>query len=78
MNWTAEKPTKIGWYWYHDPDVNMGKPTPAWVFDANRMMWVTLCAVHSKSETRSLSHCHGHWAGPLIPPDLFGERESNP
>lgn len=49
MTWTTETPTQPGWYWYHDPEINLGKPMPAWVFDANKMWWVTLCAVHGTS-----------------------------
>lgn len=76
MTWTTETPTQPGWYWYHDPEINLGKPMPAWVFDANKMWWVTLCAVHGTSGvhgtvgTHALSTCRGHWAGPIVPPDV--------
>ena len=69
MTWTKEKPTKSGWFWYKHPDLNMGKPMPAWVFDSHRLMYVRLMAVHSDPVDKNVKECEGEWYGPIEVPD---------
>ena len=42
VSWIRNKPTKPRWDWYKDPDLNMGRPMPAWIFDSNRLFYANL------------------------------------
>jgi hypothetical protein len=87
MTWTLHKPTKPGWYWFREPGLNLDKPMPAWVYEVlhnrvgeqGKIVYVQLMAQHEEQPvTKRVSDCQGEWAGPITPPAVFEERESNP
>jgi hypothetical protein len=66
LNWTTEKPTKPGWYWYReDPTAS-----PKLVFHG--LVWDAVADVAGrlpKSITFERDQIPvGEWAGPLEPP----------
>jgi hypothetical protein len=77
LEWTNEKPTADGWYWYRKPGFNMGKPCPAWVYvvrhdrgGGGQIVYVHLMPPHDREPvTKRVSDCNGEWAGPMeVPP----------
>jgi hypothetical protein len=78
MTWTLQKPTKPGWYWYREQALNLDKPMPAWVYQSGQVLYVKLCGAHEDLEERGVNELNGEWAGPISPPAVFEERESNP
>ena len=78
MMWTTAKPIKPGWYWFREPGLNLDKPMPAWVYQSGQILYVKLCGAHEDVEDRGLNELNGEWAGPITPPPVFEERESNP
>ena len=78
MNWSTEKPTRPGWYWFREPGLNLDKAMPAWVYQTGHIFYVKLCGVHEEFEEKRLNDLKGEWAGPISPPPVFEERESNP
>ena len=68
LSWTTDNPTKPGWYWYPHPDMNMGKPMPAWVFDSHKVFYVNFLAVHEEPVVERLTDTRGEWAGLIEPP----------
>jgi hypothetical protein len=56
MNWTFEKPTKTGWYWYR-------------LNEEDKVPVVSVSPEHNFVGTwadASLDHMAGQWAGPLL------------
>jgi hypothetical protein len=87
MSWTLHKPIKAGWYWYREPGVNMDKPCPVWVYEVlhnragaqGKIIYAQMMAQHEPQPIgKRLDECKGEWAGPISPPAVFEERESNP
>ena len=78
MTWTLQKPTMSGWYWFREPGLNLDKPMPAWVYQSGQTFYVKLCGAHEDFKERRVSDLEGEWAGPITPPAVFEERESNP
>ena len=71
MTWTKDKPSSLGWYWYRQPDFNMDKPMPAWVFDSHRLFYVQLMPVHEPSNApvaKNVKDYDGEWYGPMEAP----------
>lgn len=65
------KPTTDGWYWYTDPERNLGLPMPAWVFTNGVRVYVTLCAVHESplpDRVVNVDQLSGTWVGPMETP----------
>jgi len=65
MNWTKEKPTKEGWYWYGS-DVSDPKPTILWVDIMNNGQGWVSWPDHSSDR---LTRVEGEWYGPLKLPE---------
>jgi hypothetical protein len=78
MSWTIEQPTKPGWYWFREPGLNLDKPMPAWVYQTGDIVYVKLCGAYEDCAEKRLDELKGEWAGPISPPPVFEERESNP
>jgi hypothetical protein len=70
MNWTLDKPTKEGWYWFR-MDTGEKRMVIVYVISADRMV-----AVGDENEGHPALQ-KGAWYGPLEPP-AFEERESQP
>ena len=70
MNWTQDKPTQEGWYWFH-MDTGDRRTVIVYVISADRMV-----AIGTEREGNP-AHQKGTWFGPIEPPP-FEERESQP
>lgn len=70
MNWTRDKPTKEGWYWFRMENEEK-RVVIVYVISQDRMV-----AVGSESEGNPALQ-NGAWCGPLQPPP-FEARESQP
>ena len=66
LNWTTEKQTKLGWYWYRqDPAA-----APRLIYCG--AVWDHIVDFASLDEPVTFMSDHlmeGEWAGPLIPPE---------
>ena len=63
MNWTTERPTKMGWYWH---STHMGLPYPVKVFLIGNLRYVWLLDEKVSTPTaKRLEEYSGEWAGPL-------------
>lgn len=66
MEYTNERPTVEGWYWYVHPAWTEGvcievfRDGQRWYASAERII---------KRTWRYLEHLEGHWAGPLTEPE---------
>ena len=65
----------------------MDKPCPAWVYEVlhnrdgakGKIIYAQLMAQHeSQPIGKRLDDCKAEWAGPITPPAVYEERESNP
>jgi len=71
VRWSSDKPSLSVWYWYKEPGRNFNKPMPAWVFNANGRIYVSLMAVHDDRKidpTVRIDTLKGEWAGPMEMP----------
>lgn len=61
LEWSATKPSKQGWYWYHDGPTEV-TPEICYVMHTLRVIWLNYsCEMKDiKPEVQ--------WAGPLTPP----------
>jgi hypothetical protein len=78
MSWTLHKPTKSGWYWFREPGRSLDRPMPVWVYQSGEVFYVQFCGAHEDFDDKRLDDLKGEWAGPITPPPVFEERESNP
>jgi hypothetical protein len=72
MTWTIDKPAQSGWYWYREPEKNIGKPMSAWVFTDGPLVFVSLFAPHSdipRQESGQTKDFNGEWWGPIKVPE---------
>ena len=70
MNWTQDKPTQEGWYWFR-ADTEDNRTVIVYVISGERMI-----AIGDEREGKPAFQ-KGSWFGPLESP-LFEERESQP
>jgi hypothetical protein len=65
LDWTTNKPTRPGWYWYRPTSNVAGYPVK--VFDAKILyVWpINDRVTEKKNVTMRLSDCSGEFAGPL-------------
>ena len=70
MNWTQDKPTKEGWYWFRMENEEK-RVVIVYVITPDRMV-----AIGTETEGNPAVQ-KGAWFGPLTPPP-FEERESQP
>ena len=70
MNWTQDKPTKEGWYWFR-MDNEEQRTVIVYVISADRMVAI------GDERGGNPAVQKGVWYGPLEPP-AFEERESQP
>ena len=68
MNWTTDKPTKPGWYWYkgEDHDIEYHADGIAIVEVIKEEDW--LVCRHSNSDNEWIEDSQAQWAGPLEMP----------
>ena len=64
MNWTKERPTKAGWYWYQGPHEQSEPEVLAVEFDDEFDRFVQF----GVGPQAWVDECNGQWAGPLEPP----------
>jgi hypothetical protein len=77
MTWTSERPTTLGWYWFHGDIHSTYFGTPR-IFNYKPMMCQVIkyvdkvqVSIPSKDDVAmyQMSNMDGHWAGPLEPPE---------
>jgi hypothetical protein len=62
MNWTADKPTKPGWYWYRGGSDGHTVKVLHFIDDDGDGPYI------ATSEDLTLNDLDGEWAGPVEPP----------
>ncbi len=65
--WTLEKPTRSGWYWYHEAGKNQDRPMRALVFETRAIRYASRFAAHELQSFRDphrVEECPGSWVGP--------------
>jgi hypothetical protein len=69
MNWSIEKPSDQGWYWYRETPT--GNPHPVMVFatSGSQLYVWPIDNMELTAVTRYLDHCMGEFAGPIFPPE---------
>jgi hypothetical protein len=67
MNWTTEKPTQVGEYWFRkDGDSH---PHPVKIYNAGVVFYVSPLDDYAKASLSvRLEDCSGEFAGPMEPP----------
>lgn len=61
--WTSEKPTKSGFYYYRQSDDEDPIVLKVDIRDDRRVVWLP-----GDNAAEPLEQCHGDWAGPIEPP----------
>lgn len=68
MTWTTDKPTKMGWYWWREKYV--GGKNPKYLVRVLEVENIDgVLGIRGYNKIRLM---HGHWAGPLEPPEEEG------
>ena len=62
MNWTTDKPTKPGWYWWRQDRV--AKMCRVWEWWDKKELYVRF----EGADSEPVIALGGEWAGPLEPP----------
>jgi hypothetical protein len=62
MNWTTDKPTKSGWYWWRQDRV--AKMCRVWEWWDKKELYVRF----EGADSIPVIALEGEWAGPLEPP----------
>jgi hypothetical protein len=65
--WTSEKPTKSGFYYYRQSDNEDPIVLKVDVLD-DRKGHISVVWLHGDNAAEPLEQCHGDWAGPIEPP----------
>lgn len=76
MEWTSEHPSREGHYWYYDPELDILDTVRVFA----KLNPETFVASGSMFHSRRVDTMDGHWAGPLVPPelDVAAETEETP
>lgn len=72
MNWTEEKPSSPGWYWYKEIGKNRDEPMMAWVFGTTNLFYACRYGPHELLAFRDphrVEECPGVWCGPIAVPE---------
>jgi len=67
MNWTTDKPTKPGWYWYKGEDHDMFHADGIAIVEVIKEEDWLVCR-HSNSDNEWIEDSQAQWAGPLEMP----------
>jgi len=65
--WTSEKPTKSGFYYYRQSDDEDPIVLKVDVLD-DREGHISVVWLHGDNTAETLENCPGDWAGPIEPP----------
>jgi hypothetical protein len=67
MNWTSNKPTQVGWYWFRkDRD---GRAHPVKIYNAGVVYYLWPLDDYANANlTVRLDDCSGEFSGPMEPP----------
>jgi hypothetical protein len=61
--WTSEKPTKSGFYYYRQSNDEDPIVLKVELLDDRKVVWLP-----GDNAAEPLEQCHGDWAGPIEPP----------
>jgi len=70
MNWTTDKPTKPGWYWYKKEDHDMFHADGIAIVEVIKEEDWLVCR-HSNSDNEWIEDSQAQWAGPLETPKKY-------
>jgi hypothetical protein len=68
MNWTRDRPTKTGWYWWRDPEYRENLPEVCKVYRDRFEAILRITWNDSSGADYPVTDYDGEWAGPLEPP----------
>lgn len=70
MNWTKEKPTVEGWYWYHGPFRYPSDEAETYMTEVYLSCGYLIAGRTSDDWDINVSELSGEWYGPIEPPKI--------